>query len=637
MKKSLQSLFGGNRNPKAGKRVARLGVECLEARALMAASLSGGLLTVAGDNNGFIHDAITLRRTAPNSNQIEVQITGTATRTFNLNDIGRIQVNGGEGNDTLTVDSSNGAIDVASNYIGTDVDYDGGAGVNKLVLQGGTALSAEYYVRSGSGAGGTQHIFDTEYPDEIQKVSFRNLTTAGEGVLDLVNSPSLRVVGTDSGNTLRLDNGTSDTDGRLRVTGQTSTLVQTTVNGQPALLLRTDFASPLQFANKGALILDGDSGFFFNGEGPAVNLGAPDTIVLAATEVAAGLTAVTVNGSLGADTIRVEAASVATTVNGGADNDTIQVGLPGAALADRIRAALTLRNTVGELEAQLTGVVAGSDRLTVDDSGDAAGRSGSLSSNTLSGLGLGGAITYSGLSEVNVLLGRGNDTFRVTSTAAGVSTTVNAGAGSDTVTVGTNATAFAAPVLSFIRGGLTLDGGAGAAADVDTLTIDDSGDTTDNQGVNLGNLTRDTLSGLGLGATINYSGFDGLNILLGSGNDFFRVRSTAAGTHTTVRTGAGADTIAVGSIGDRLDFLDGLLTIDGGASAAGTSDRLILTDTGDNDRSGSASFNAATGVGLVSGLGSAGIEFTRVEAVEVHPGTGLGDFLNNAGALVTVL
>jgi hypothetical protein len=86
-----------------------------------------------------------------------------------------------------------------------------------------------------------------------------------------------------------------------------------------------------------------------------------------------------------------------------------------------------------------------------------------------------------------------------------------------------------------------VDGGDGLA----TLNVDNTSDATPNSGV----LTATTLTGLGMGVGITYGGVKVLNISLGGGGNTFNVQATAAGTATTLNTGAGNDAVTVDSNG----------------------------------------------------------------------------------------
>ena len=75
------------------------------------------------------------------------------------------------------------------------------------------------------------------------------------------------------------------------------------------------------------------------------------------------------------------------------------------------------------------------DRLVADDSGDATGRTGLLTSTDITGLGMAAAgIHYTQIEALHLMLGLGNDAFHIDSTHAGT-TRVNGGPGNDTITV----------------------------------------------------------------------------------------------------------------------------------------------------------------------------------------------------------
>src|SRR6185503_12663555 len=110
-------------------------------------------------------------------------------------------------------------------------------------------------------------------------------------------------------------------------------------------------------------------------------------------------------------------------------------------------------------------------------------------------------------------LGSGNDMFGVQSTNATTTTTLNTGAGSNDVVVGTLAPSTGGTV-HYIFGALVVVGSGS-----DHLIVDDDGDAATNSGT----LTPTTITGLGMGSGITYSGLATLYISLGSGNDTFTV------------------------------------------------------------------------------------------------------------------
>ena len=341
-----------------------------------------------------------------------------------------------------------------------------------------------------------------------------------------------------------------------------------------------------------------------------------------------------------ADTVNIRTIGAATTVNAGSEDDTINVG----SLAPAI-----LGGTVNGISAPLTiNGDAGSDTLNVDDTGDVAGNTGTLTATTLTDLGMSGGITYGTLEHLNIGLGSGGDIFTIASTHTGTTTlnsnagadtvnvrmiagatTVNAGSENDTIHVGSLAPAILGGTVDGISAPLTINGNAGS----DTLNVDDTGDTD----LNTGTLTSTTLTGLDMSAGITYGTLETLNIGLGSGGDDFTIASTHTGTTTlnsnaggdtvnvqtisgatTVNTGSEDDTINVGSLAPfdhgTVNGISAPLTIDGGDGI----DTLNVDDTGDNGLNILiVTANTITGLGM-----SHGITYFNIENLTFDMGSG---------------
>ncbi|MCL4179348.1 MAG: calcium-binding protein, partial [Verrucomicrobia bacterium] len=311
---------------------------------------------------------------------------------------------------------------------------------------------------------------------------------------------------------------------------------------------------------------------------PAQIHGGPGSDII---HVVNGNQPLTVNGDAGADVINIQSISAVTTVNGGAENDTVNVGCTAGATP-------ATAGNVNGISALLTVNGDGhSDTLNVDDTSDTAANPGTLTGTQLIGLGMSHGITYGTLETVNINLGSGGDTFTVESTHVGT-TTVNSNAGQDTVRVesisgATNVNTAAdrdtvnvwndSDCLDDIDALLTVNLGdpmvIGAG---DHLDVRDRGNTTGRSGT----LTASTLSGLGMGGSINYSAVELLDLSLGSGPDILRIKSTSAVTNVT--TGAGDDQINVWNDTNQLAGIAQVLTIDAGDPTA--SDTLTISDTG---------------------------------------------------------
>src|SRR4029077_11527677 len=126
------------------------------------------------------------------------------------------------------------------------------------------------------------------------------------------------------------------------------------------------------------------------------------------------------------DTLNIRSMGAPTTVSTpAAGTDTINLGSSAPATS----------GMVDNLQQPLTVTGDGHNTtLNVDDAGQTGDRTGALTATTLTGLGYSDGVTYSGLAALHVYLGSGSDTFNVQSTPSPTVTTINAGAGTDTIT-----------------------------------------------------------------------------------------------------------------------------------------------------------------------------------------------------------
>ncbi len=274
----------------------------------------------------------------------------------------------------------------------------------------------------------------------------------------------------------------------------------------------------------------------------------------------------------GMDQVNVRKISGDTTINGEAGADVIHLG----SLADFDQ---NENGHLNDINGWLTlNGGSGSDEVSIDDTSDTWTNQGSLSSNELTGLGMGPGIKYSALESLTLNLGSGADEFTIESTHAGDTyidtaagadtihvktiayrTEIHTNTGNDHVNVGSDSDA-AQPwlysTLNDIDDLLILMG----EADDDTLAIYDGGDAKSNQG----KLTPNKLTGLGMGNTdqetieeslgIEYDSFKAISISLGIGADTFYIEDTHAGS--TVVNG---DRLSILSDADDLGDEDTLL------------------------------------------------------------------------------
>ena len=347
----------------------------------------------------------------------------------------------------------------------------------------------------------------------------------------------------------------------------------------------------------------------------------------------------TVHGTDNNDTITIGAVNAVTemTVYAGTGNDTINVGMPAPGTVDAISGNLTV---FGE---------DGIDVLNVEDTADGNANIGTLTATEITGLDMGGGITYGTVETLNIGLGSGGDTFTIKGTSAGATningnagndvfnieaisgpTTINGGNDSDTFYVGANVAR-----VDDVDGALTIHGNDPTSGS-DWLYVDDSADTTDNTGI----LTSTTITGLGMAAGITYDTIEHLVISLGTGADTFTINGThGAATNpfqeeTTLDVGAGTDIVYINDVTDRL-FVNGEAGADTlNVNGTGTGSTSMLDgDAGDDV------FNVIAMNGAVTVDGGADNDTINVSSdaplVPTAPTNQVGT-IDNINALLTV-
>jgi hypothetical protein len=140
--------------------------------------------------------------------------------------------------------------------------------------------------------------------------------------------------------------------------------------------------------------------------------------------------------------------------------------------------------------------------------------------------------------------------------------TVRTGAGNDVISLGGNAHVLAGFMLPYL-----IDGGA----DVNTLNVSDQGSPSGG----IYTLTATTVTRKGLSGT-RFSNIAVLNLTTSDQADTVYVQSIAKGVNVQVHTGAGDDSVSVGSSVNLLAPIMGPLTLDGGTDP----DRLNLNNQG---------------------------------------------------------
>ncbi|MDE3024064.1 MAG: calcium-binding protein, partial [Acidobacteriota bacterium] len=294
-----------------------------------------------------------------------------------------------------------------------------------------------------------------------------------------------------------------------------------------------------------------------------------------------------------------------------------------ATAASSASGTVTIGNNLTQIQGPVNVNGGGADALVVSDTAASGNLSGSLSGTQLIGLGLGAQaqITMSAITALTISLGGSSNQFAISGTASGITTTLNAGVGGNTVvvqatggptvvnagtgsgnTVAVGAIQFTSgpnPVpiagsslLTGLQGALTVNGHS-----ADTLQVDGRGDTS----ARTGSLSSSLISGLGLAAGgIGYSGIGTLTLSLGSGNDTFAVTSTIGGSTTLAFIG-GNDTVDLSS-------LNGAVTLNGGNG----NDTVTIHST---NTGSTLTVNEGTGANWVALLAASG-------AVTINEGSG---------------
>ncbi len=106
-------------------------VERLESRTLLTATLGRGILAIRGT---AAHDVIEVRRSADDTNVLQVVENGTVTFSRAISAVRQIRIDGGAGNDEISVNQENGAITIPTRIVGgrgNDL-LQGGGGTNQI-------------------------------------------------------------------------------------------------------------------------------------------------------------------------------------------------------------------------------------------------------------------------------------------------------------------------------------------------------------------------------------------------------------------------------------------------------------------------------------------------------------------------
>lgn len=330
---------------------------------------------------------------------------------------------------------------------------------------------------------------------------------------------------------------------------------------------------------------------------------------------AIGAANMTIAGVQGADVFTVNNTGTATlTLCGGDDADAFTINNTGSgaviATGDDAADTFTVNGLTGPVTLNGNN---GNDVFTVNGTGAGLLTAGGDDGNDdfqVNNVGVGGAI-FNG--------DAGNDRFALRANAGVV--TFNGGADGEVANVGSNATVAALGVgnLDGITATLNLNMGTGATA----INIGDQTAGVANSAVEV---TNANITGFAP-AVINYTASSGAGnslalTLFGSNlGDTFNVRSTLVnpdnptGDVTTIQGGTGNDRFNLGSAGNLLDGLLGLLNVQGNAGAG---DQVCFFDQGQtiayNYTIAATTFTRTGGLVTIPAITYAGMEMFKAEA-----------------------
>ena len=505
---------------------------------------------------------------------------GTSSAPITLDGItSAVTLDGGDGTDSLTVrdvqDSADDTVRLTSSSIGDGAldNFFGGGGsathsnLESVQVEAGVGASN---VSIMSTAAGTSTTFDGGAGGDIIKVSSDGTGLSGD--LDQLLGP-LTILGGSGANSLQV----SDADA---VAANVGTVNATSLSGFAPVSL--DYSASGTWA--GGLIIR------------ASNLA--DTIAVAST-VAGATTEVRALG--GDDTIRVSSDGSGATGNLAAiaGDLTIDSG-PGAntvAISDLAEATPGANAAVTVSSSAIAGLAGPGDLSSIA----LAATGGSFATLSVTGSDSGSLSESYTVSDVpgpfTLSTAAGNDTATLESAAH--ASTINAGAGDDTLRVGS-----AVAGLGGVSAPITVDGGAGA----DNLTIDDAADpSADVVGLNANSVGADPGNSLfSGGGSLTHAGLESLSLMLGGGSDAVTIAATGAGLSTALNTGGGDDIVSIPGAGANLDTIVSPLTLDGGPgfnmlllddSADPTADVVTMSESAIGQASGDSLFGPGGSLG----------------------------------------
>jgi Ca2+-binding RTX toxin-like protein len=153
---------------------------------------SNNTLTINGDDTGTTNDTIVVQRSAVNSAYLEVFVNGHRQFTGRYDTVGKIVVNGLNGNDTITIGST----------VTIPTTIDGGAGNDSITGGGGSdtlvgGSGNDVYIYAGASNLGSDQIVEAANAD-TDTIDFTNFNTGGYPVSLNLSQTTSQTVGLSS-------------------------------------------------------------------------------------------------------------------------------------------------------------------------------------------------------------------------------------------------------------------------------------------------------------------------------------------------------------------------------------------------------------------------------------------------------
>jgi hypothetical protein len=542
-------------------------------------------------------------------------VTNLISATITYFGINQVNINGGSGNNTydvlstepdfttsLTTAGATDTVNVRVTAVSGTLDLNADGANNKDTVNigstapslGGTLANIAGPVKVSNASGHTTLNLDDSSDAGGQTVTLTNGSITGTWSPAAINYTggqvsALNLFGGHGGNTFNVQSTAANTATSINVNHTGTQSQNNTVNiGSLAPSLGgtlANIAGPVSVSNSSgtsALVLD-DSGDTTGRTVTVTNNSVNGTWSPAAIHYTGGqVSALNLLGGDGGNSFNVLSTANGTTTSINTNDTKVESNHNAVHIGSRAPSlGGTLTNIAGSVKVSNS---SGTTALTLDDSGDTTVRTATITSAAVTGTWSPGAIDYTG-NEVSSLTldgGKAANTFNVQNTGT---TTNLVLAGATAVKVGNAGSA------QGIVGSLNIEN---PSTIKNTIVVDDSADTTartvtlSTLGTNPSDSQANTdpwgqIVGLAVLGHINYEYADTSSLTIkgggGAGTHTYNILATGSGVATSIAAGAGTNAFEVGSDGTfagTVKKIASKLTLQGGTG----SNRLTLDDSG---------------------------------------------------------